>query len=193
MNNKIRFGTEKKLNPLATSIKYNPGVGNYNISGDTGNGSAKFSFGKEKRCQSSRPNTPGPGSYQQKNFIGNDGPKISISFNRPLTSSGSTRNMLPGPGAYDSNLNDKAKSPSYRFGNSERFRKNKESESIPGAGAYSPLNISQTKSPTWSMGKGMRIFRSSTDFVPGPGNYEYKNSLGEGPKVLFFYIYLSLL
>ena len=141
----------------------------------------KYSFGKEMRSQTARPKTPGPGTYQIKNFIGNDGPKIHISSVRPLTSMGNSGNQ-PGPGAYNSNLNDKLKSPSYGFGSSKRNNSNKEAERVPGAGSYNPTE--RGKSPTWSMGKSTRGNRSNTEFVPGPGNYEYLNSVGNGPKVI---------
>lgn len=170
-----------------TSNRYNPGVGNYNLGENAGKNSAKFSFGKEPRSQSARPNTPGPGTYQQKNFIGNDGPKISISNVRPLSSSGSSSNLLPGPGAYQTNLNDKKTAPKYGFGSAKRINENKEAILVPGAGAYTPLNVSMSnrpKSPTWSIGKGMRGNKSLTEYVPGPGNYEFKNSIGGGPMVI---------
>lgn len=158
----------------------NPGVGNYNLSEDAGKNTFKYSFGKEVRNQTARPKTPGPGTYQAKNFIGNEGPKISISSVRPQSAMG-TDNKNPGPGQYNSNLNDKLKSPSYRFGSSKRRTNNKEAELVPGAGSYNPQE--RAKSPTWSMGKSTRGNKSNSEWVPGPGNYEYYNSVGKGPKV----------
>lgn len=166
---------------MATSSKINPGVGNYDLRDNAGKEAVKYSFGKEMRSQSARPKTPGPGSYQAKNFIGNDGPKITISSVRPLTSMGSTGNLAPGPGAYNSNLNDRLKAPSYGFGSSKRNQGNKEAERVPGAGSYNPGE--RGKSPTWSIGKSQRGNKNTNEFVPGPGNYEYMNSLGNGPKV----------
>lgn len=147
----------------------------------------KFSFGKELRGQNERPKTPGPGTYQLRACVGNEGPKISISGYRPLSSMSSNRNNMPGPGTYSTNFNDRPKSPSYRIGSSKRAGNNREAELIPGVGAYSPLNMSlsnRPKSPTWSMGKGLRRNVSYTDFVPGPGNYETRSKLGDGPKVI---------
>jgi hypothetical protein len=187
--NTFRFGNEKKLNPLATSSRINPGVGNYNISDDIGKHASKFSFGKENRSQSARVKTPGPGTYQTKNFIGNEGPKITISGVRPQSSI-ITGNLNPGPGAYNSNLNDKTNNPSYGFGKSKRKTNNKEAELVPGAGTYSPQNNSGY--PSWSMGKSKRGDKNYTEYVPGPGNYEYTNTLGKGPKVNIFLNYKSL-
>jgi hypothetical protein len=101
---------------------------------------------------------------------------------------GNSRSSLPGPGAYDTNLNDKISSPKYRFGSAKRIENNKEASSVPGAGSYNPLNNSisnRPRSPGWSIGKGMRVNKSLTEFVPGPGNYEFKNTIGSGPLVKY--------
>ena len=138
------------------------------------------------REKSERPKTPGPGQYQLKPTIGNDGPKITISNYRPLSSMPSSRLMIPGPGQYNSNLNDRQKSPSYKIGSSKRNDNSKYLEYIPGPGQYSPANktvSNRPKSPTWSMGTSMRKLINFTEYVPGPGNYEVKPAVGEGPKV----------
>ncbi len=187
---KNRFGSEKKLAPLLTSNRFVPGPGNYNPNEDPNCRAPKFSFGKENRVRSERPKTPGPGTYQFKTCIGNEGPKITISNWRPLSSVASAANLTPGPGQYQSNLNDKPKSPSYRIGSSKRSVLNKNVE-FPGPGTYSALNMSATvrpNSPTWSMGKSLRGNMSSSNFFPGPGNYETKSKLGEGPKVIYFHL-----
>jgi hypothetical protein len=133
------------------------------------------------RSKNERPKTPGPGSYQLRDLIGNDGPKISISSFRPISAKVNSDNLQPGPGAYNSNLSDKLKSPSYGFGISQRKNNNKEAEIIPGVGSY---NLTErAKSPTWSMGKSTRGNKSYTENIPGPGNYEYSNTVGNGPKV----------
>jgi len=97
----------------------------------------------------------------------------------------STRLLTPGPGQYNSNLNDKTKSPSYRIGSAKRDVANK--NDFPGPATYNALNMSTSnrpKSPTWSMGKSLRGSQSCTSFVPGPGNYDTRGNLGEGPKVI---------
>ncbi len=93
----------------------------------------------------------------------------------------STRLLTPGPGQYNSNLNDKTKSPSYRIGSAKRNTGNR--NDFPGPGTYTALNLSINKSPTWSMGKGLRGSLSCASFAPGPGNYDTRAKVGEGPKV----------
>ena len=171
------------MNPLATSSKINPGVGNYNLGDDAGKTAVKYSFGKEMRGNGNRPKTPGPGTYQSRNFIGNDGPKITISQQRPMSGIGETNQV--GPGAYESNLNDRMKSPSYGFGTGKRNNRNKEQENVPGAGSYQPGET--LKSPEWSMGKSTRGNKTGSEYIPGPGNYEYYNSVGNGPKVITYF------
>jgi len=170
-----------------TTNRLVPGPGNYDVIDDKGSKAPKFSFGKELRTKSDRPKTPGPGTYQFRTCIGNEGPKITISSWRPLSSVASAANFTPGPGQYDSNLNDKTKSPSYRIGSSKRDNKNR--NDFPGPGSYSTLNRSTSNrpnSPTWTMGKSLRPNLSSSNFFPGPGNYETKPNVGEGPKVRNF-------
>jgi len=171
-----------------------PGPGNYDLKDETSSRAPKFSFGKELRGKSERPKTPGPGTYQFKTCIGNEGPKISISTRRP----GSAANLTPGPGQYQTNLNDKPKSPSYGIGSAKRSMRNSNAE-FPGPGTYGALSVSTSlkpNSPTWSMGKSLRANLSSSNFFPGPGNYMTKSMLGEGPKVInlriqFFHIFIS--
>lgn len=184
-----RFGTEKKLNPLNTTTRLVPGPGNYNpIEEAALQRAPKFSFGKESRNKAERPKTPGPGTYTYHSIVGNEGPKITISAYRPLTSMLNENNTTPGPGQYQSNLNDRPKSPSYRIGSSKRDMINKNAE-FPGPGTYEGLNLTTSnrpKSPTWSMGKSIRPNLSSSNFFPGPGNYETQAKVGEGPKVIIF-------
>lgn len=117
--------------------------------------------------------------------MGNEGPKITISAYRPLTSMVSGNTATPGPGQYDFSLIDRPKSPSYRIGSSKRNAPNRQGD-FPGPGTYEGLNLTTSnrpKSPTWSMGKSMRPNLSSSNFLPGPGNYETYAKVGEGPKV----------
>lgn len=126
--------------------------------------------------------TPGPGQYQYKQYVGKDGPKITIS-SRPNTSGGS-RSFVPGPGQYNANLSNKNKSPSYRIGSAKRDGGFEYLMNNPGPAQYSPNhNVSnRPKSPAWSVGNGKRIPFNSNELVPGPGNYNVSKGIGEGPK-----------
>ena len=176
------------MNPLANSSRINPGVGNYNLGDEAGKSAVKYSFGKGNRISNSRPNTPGPGTYQTKNFMGKDGPKITISSKRPQSGNGDVNQ--PGPGAYSYNLNDRISSPKYGFGSAKRDNRNKEAEGVPGAGSYQPGE--RLRSPEWSMGKSTRGNKSNNEWVPGPGNYEYYSSVGNGPKVINNIFYFKI-
>ena len=166
-----------------SATKFVPGPGNYKINDITGKEGAKFSFGKEDRGTNARPMTPGPGTYRHKLYTGSEGPKITMSGNRPSTANSS----VPGVGQYQLNLNDKKKSPSFKIGTSTRddLIKSVQRENIPGPGNYIPShNIStRPKSPTWSMGTSTRRPLSASSFNPGPGNYNYSSTVGNGPKV----------
>ena len=152
-----------------------------------------FSFGKELRGDRGRPMTPGPGQYQHKVIIGKDGPKITMSA-RPMTSK-SEANLVPGPGQYNSVTSNRLKSPSYRIGTEKRDGFNKYMEFIPGPGQYTPdgANVAvRPKSPTWKIGTGQRPPFSETFPNPGPGNYEYTNSVGKAPKVKIKILFFSI-
>lgn len=187
----VKFGYEKKLKePDFTYIK-SPGPGNYEFDRQKVNQSApKFSFGKELRGNEMRPKTPGPGSYELKPKLGAEAPKISMSFYRPLSS---VPQESPGPGAYQPNLKNKNKSPEYKIGSSKREIVDKETKLKPGPGTYNPDKVDYVKSkaPQWVMGSEPRGDMTSSAVInnPGPGNYEYKKTVGEGPKVLIFIQY----
>jgi hypothetical protein len=143
------------------------------------------------RADKSRPMTPGPGQYQYKSYVGKEAPKISMS-SRPQSSLGAG-SIGPGPGQYNMVLSNRPKSPSYRLGSATRDAGGlKSSLSNPGPGQYSPVvNVStRPKSPTWSMGTGTRSQLDPTELVPGPGNYNVRKALGDGPKVYLIYLIL---
>ena len=61
---------------------------------------------------------------------------------------------------------------------------NKGSLKVPGPGNYEPSPQKYHKSPTWAIGKGKRsdLASSAGKKIPGPGVYELKSTVGEGPK-----------
>ena len=185
-----RFGHEKKnKEPDFTYLK-SPGPGTYDLKENpltSTNSMPKFSFGKEERGNKSRPKTPGPGAYEAKKSMGNEGPKIAMSFVRPNTA---FKNENPGPGTYLPNTTfTKNKSPEYRIGTSKRETVDKETRLKPGPGAYQPDKISLIRphSPNWVFGSEERGAQmNSNKDTPGPGTYEYKKTVGEGPKVSIY-------
>ena len=75
-----KFGREKKMGLLYGNSRYVPGPGNYEFKADIlYQKHPKFSFGKELRKSLKRYKTPGPGQYEYKKYIGNEGPKITMS------------------------------------------------------------------------------------------------------------------
>jgi|LauGreDrversion4_2_1035121.scaffolds.fasta_scaffold222718_2 hypothetical protein len=126
--------------------------------------------------------TPGPGQYQYKEYVGKDGPKITMS-SRPQTSL--VKSSDPGPGHYNSNLVSRPTTPSYKIGTAKRDGGFKFMYDMPGPGQYSPTdNISKRpKSPYWSMGTGKRGGLYTSESGPGPGNYNVAKGVGGGPKV----------
>lgn len=110
------FGKDTKFKPNNSGIASFPGPGNYSSNNNSVSiQQPKFSFGKEMRGQNSemqtRAKTPGPGQYDQKQTFGN-GPKISMSFVRPLTSNNKTE--TPGPGMYSLSTKNMISAPQYK-------------------------------------------------------------------------------
>lgn len=184
------FGKDKKNQLENNTSKLTPGPGNYNI--DSYNSSLaqppKYTFGKEDRAaqnssMNSRAKTPGPGQYKTEGVLGQNAPKISMSFCKP---SSNNKNTTPGPGNYS--ISDDLttnKAPQVKFGKSQRGFLNKESIKVPGPGNYDQNNnILKQHAPTWKFGSSTRgNFQSTSNKVPGPGNYNILNKTGsEAPK-----------
>jgi len=54
----------------------------------------------------------------------------------------------------------------------------------PGPGTYHPdTEPTRPKSPEWKMGTSSRGDLGPDSKSPGPGRYEYPNSIGKAPKV----------
>lgn len=108
------FGKEQKCKPSDTEMRFNPGPDYYTVNDKPVIIQApKFSFGKEIRDnQNERAKTPGPGAYQHKETFGFTGPKISMSFVKPLNSM--SRAETPGPGQYNSSTANFLKAPQYK-------------------------------------------------------------------------------
>ena len=75
--------------------------------------------------------------------------------------------------------------PAYRIGTAQRRGLNN-SASFPGPGQYGPDNSTSNirpNTPAWKIGTGLRQELNSSDrTIPGVGNYNISNGLGDGPK-----------
>lgn len=127
--------------------------------------------------------SPGPGSYKVKSMFGNEGVKSTIVGRRPATAPGAGCNA-PGPGAYSS-VDGLHKGPAYKIGTEQKCKLEKEAVHVPGPGAYNPAHeraSCRPSSPHWRLGTEKRGYTSLTERNPGPGSYEQKPKIGEGPK-----------
>ena len=183
-----KFGSEKKMGFGNKNSRYVPGPGNYEYNADIlYERNPKFSFGKGLRRNLSTFETPGPGQYEYKKFIGNEGPRITMSAKWFPSQNRRDKLNLPGPGQYNSINTDSYRNrlPAYRIGTAQRRGLNN-SVNFPGPGQYGPDNSTseiRPNTPAWKIGTGLRQELSSSDrTIPGVGNYNISNGLGDGPK-----------
>ena len=77
-----KFGNDKKRGLEYYNGTYVPGLENYEYNEDILHEKhPKYSFGKEKRGDSKAYKTQRPGQYEDKRFIGKEGPKITMNAN----------------------------------------------------------------------------------------------------------------
>ena len=178
-----KFGKEKNRTSLIHSET--PGPAAYNtINNFYLPSKPNYSFGlKFKHC--AKRATPGPGAYEFKGNIGNEGAKYTIVPRRnPINVSISISS--PGPAIYNSLR--PSSSPRYRIGTSLQRELYTNIEQIPGPGTYDPKygnNSSRVSSANCRIGSAKRGSGRKLDKSPGPGEYEFKTKLGEGPKYKF--------
>lgn len=181
--------TEKKGLEIESSIEV-PGPGYYDVSDNILTKSQPmFSFGRELRTRLSFDSNPGPNQYNPKEYIGKEGPKISIS--KKLKPSKSENYFYPGPGQYKDIKFDKylKKSPSFGMGKASRDDYYKKSDT-PGPGSYikdssKTFDAVRSKTPSWVMGKEKKgsLYNDRDLTVPGVGRYELRKKPGvDGPK-----------
>jgi len=158
-------------------------------------------FGSDGKLKGTRSFTPGPGNYDHKQYLGNDGKKITITGKASLNKSLSD---FPGPGAYQPKIETfKPTAKGFKIFNPSRSGKDFRKD-LPGPGHYKPKNhtLSNIKHvPKWSMGNknpnyGLyaRLEKIHGE-IPAPGNYDLNRSIGEGPKVInysFIYLFICL-
>lgn len=91
---------------------------------------------------------PGPGAYDTRPSIGNEGVKPTMSSR--ITPSASAKTLAtPGPGTYEPSI-IKHKAPAYRLGTENRTKEKVKTEPLPGPGSYEPnYKISKSNLPKW--------------------------------------------
>lgn len=166
------------------NTRSSPGPGAYTPRNGSSKHSAapKFSFASKQANLSMTLNRtgPGPGSYELKSTIGSEGKKHSITPRRPASAKSGSRE--PGPGAY--NISTTNSGPKYRIGTAAKCELLKEFVKVPGPGAYSPNDKTMSTSrdaPRWRMSSAKRVSDLATERTPGPGSYNFKERIGEGP------------
>ena len=179
------FGKEKRLqSSIMTYNRLTPGPGNYEYNKNTIKvKNPKYSFGKEDRKNSYKKISPGPGAYNHKEFVGKEGPKVSISKRFKYFQD---MNDI-GPGQYNhTDLNFyKRKSPTIKIGKDKRFSTLliKDALNTPGPGKYNQnkyISLLKKCAPKYKIGTAKRRPLIEMDkYVPGPAKYNIIKSTGK--------------
>jgi len=178
-----RIGSAKRDGCGQTSAT--PGPGAYSTrpqSAYNAHSGPKHGFGSEQRggLDNMSKTLPGPGQYSHRGDFDSPGKGTSLVPRRPDSAylSGS---RTPGPGAYAPSLTDKAKGPSYRIGSASRDGTSSGNRlGSPGPGAYNPAYTKGNKNV--KIGTSTRSNLSASAYTPGPGAYDQRTKVGEGPK-----------
>ena len=133
-----------------------------------------------------RLSSPGPGQYNIKSAIGDQGQKNTISGRFKIDLTMKEVRLKPGPGEYTPQTRVTLKtSPGFRVGTSIRekyYLKDKYKYELPPPTSYDPkLETIKRTSPAAGFGYGGRSFMNKTFTAPGPGAYKTPTNMGEGP------------
>lgn len=121
-------------------------------------------------------NVPGPGQYEQDKFKKGN---YQYSMGQKLNTASNERN--PGPGTY--NHKGTLEVPSSKFGTSQRISLNPNEKGSPGPGQHNPdFKKVKNDAPRYGFGSESRNSSKLKNYVPGPGNYELRTLIGDGPK-----------
>ena len=130
---------------------------------------------------------PGPGTYDIKQIVGNDGPKKSLAGRFKVDLVRKELDYKPGPAQYSPSASfSQRTSPNYRIGSSLRekyYLADKYKHELPPPNIYSPdyKKVVQ-KAPATGFGYGDRSSMSKSYIAPGPGAYKSPTAIGEGPR-----------
>lgn len=148
---KFGFGSEQRKGPADGKKSVSPGPGNYNIEPLAfSTKRAQFYMGQKLPQVKATTAVPGAGAY-------NPTPEKTMqtlplySMKIKLASGLGRDNKVPGPGTYNSNLNDKRAPARYGFGTSTREHASpKRANLSPGPGAYK-INSTVGDVPSYAM------------------------------------------
>jgi hypothetical protein len=205
----FKMDQEKRINlNMNHNALKNPGPNKYNPQ-NIESTTPKWTFSKTERFGNKKPksafvrrlNVPGPGSYKEKTYVGNEGPHFT--FNKDIYNHADAfdefmsknKKNYPSPHSYFQNRIYVADTPTYSIA-PLRNNKGKNSDkyllTTPGPQKYHPnkyVSSTMRHFPIWTMGKAddekkkgknKKIKRVQT---PGPGHYTFKNgNLPDGPK-----------
>lgn len=154
----MKFSREPRGELSHSSSQYVPGPGSYAAAEKdfTRSSGPKYTcalrngrLGGKPADSGNASSSPGPGAYNLKGAIGNEGPKVLIS-GRPGTAGNAAASTLgPGPGSYMPG-DVKSKAPSYRLGTAQRGREDREAQLVPGPGSYNPAdNVARGGTSGW--------------------------------------------
>ncbi|MCQ2820930.1 MAG: hypothetical protein MJ252_27040 [archaeon] len=185
-----KFSTSRKKGLEIESSKGIPGPGSYNTEDKVLKRSQpNYSFGRQVRTKLKFDSNPAPNQYKVKEYIGKEGPKISMS--KKIEPSKSESCYFPGPGQYKLTKFDKylPTSPSFGMGKSNRDDLYKKSDN-PGPGEYdteskSTIDAVKRSNPSWVMGteKKGSLHNERDLTIPGVGTYNVRRKIGtDGPK-----------
>lgn len=181
-----KFGRQRSRSMVVPHSGESPGPGSYTLKDSSSRHTSAPNYTFASKHQNLQLNaagkTPGPGSYNIKPKFGNEGAKHFIVPRRAMSSKTIGRTE-PGPGAYTPYLNKTG--PKYKIGTAPKCALIKELVRVPGPGAYSPddkAGSNKQNSPHWKMGSAKKCAGGITERTPGPGSYNHKEEIGEGPK-----------
>ncbi len=206
----FKMGKEERKNLLLneTALKYNNGISKLKIDIDqTSTITPKWSLYKIERFSKKpksafikRLNVPGPGKYKTQTFMG-EGPKYTFPKEKNNHSdaedeymSKKTRNY-PGPTTYHKKSNYVPSGPFISISKLKRpeVGSDKYLLTTPGPNTYNPDKqylSTWTIFPAWNWHiqetkKNKSNSSKKEKITPGPGEYNYNNEIGLGPKYSF--------